>query len=278
MCSKAMNMKCRDCIVANYFSNDCCLPAHKQSPFHWISHWTGTHFAPISLYLLIFQLCLRHDGDPCPLTVEVLWIEFLQLIYWLTWSKGIKAADNHQCPKQTSRQTCSSSLQPVKEEHIPSVGLPLDPQATTPSDGLEDVNELCEMFKEANTLLDDREQRSCRVCTANLGNPLLTIVNTSSIFEMEVLFCICQNAGDKDEQLLMAQHFPSSLKQIETVFTVLVLNDFLMDNLECKTTAQQYYSKLQSITNQMSSDLVSVCHLLSEWHMACLDSHIVEPL
>ncbi|KAH9024318.1 hypothetical protein EDB85DRAFT_2075192 [Lactarius pseudohatsudake] len=31
----------------------------------------------------------------------------------------------------------------------------------------------------------------------------------------------------------------------------LILDDFLADNLECKTTAQQYYSKLQSITNRM---------------------------
>ena len=221
------------------------------------------HFAPISLHSLGFQLCIGHNGDPCPLTVEVLWFEFLQLIYWLTWSKGIKAADNHLCPKQTSRQTCSSSLQLVKEEHIPSAGLPLDPQATTPSDGLEDANELCKMFKDANTLLDDREQRSHRICTAKLGNPLLTIVNTSSIFEMEVLFCICQNVGDKDEQLFMARLFPSSLKQIETVFTFSVLDDFLMDNLECKATAQQYYSKLQSITNWMFPDLVPVCCLLS---------------
>ena len=126
---QAHGVKCRDCIGASYFCNDCCLLAHKQSPFHQISHRTGAHFAPISLHSLGFQLCIGHDGDPCTLTVEVLWFEFLQLIYWLTWSKGIKAADNHLCPKQTSRQTRSSSLQPVKEEHIPSAGLPSDPQA-----------------------------------------------------------------------------------------------------------------------------------------------------
>jgi hypothetical protein len=37
-----------------------------------------------------------------------------------------------------------------------------------------------------------------------------------------------------------------------------VLDDFLTDNLECKTTAQQYYSKLQSTTNRMFPDNVPV--------------------
>ncbi|KAH9172242.1 hypothetical protein EDB89DRAFT_2114234 [Lactarius sanguifluus] len=73
---------------------------------------------------------------------------------------------------------------------------------------------------------------------------------------MDVLFCICPNAGANDKQLLQAGLFPSTFKQIETAFTFSVLDDFLADNLECKTTAQQYYSKLQSITNQMFPDHV----------------------
>ncbi|KAH9011674.1 hypothetical protein EDB85DRAFT_1900862 [Lactarius pseudohatsudake] len=68
---------------------------------------------------------------------------------------------------------------------------------------------------------------------------------------MDVLFCICPNAGANDEQLLQAGLFPSTFKRIETAFTFTILDDFLADNLECKTTAQQYYSKLQSITNRM---------------------------
>ena len=75
---------------------------------------------------------------------------------------------------------------------------------------------------------------------------------------MEVLFCICPNAGATDEQLLETGLFPSSLKNIETVFAFSALDDLLIDNLECKTTAQQYYSKLQHISNQMFPDHVPV--------------------
>jgi hypothetical protein len=38
-----------------------------------------------------------------------------------------------------------------------------------------------------------------------------------------------------------------------------VLEDFLIDNLECKTTAQQYYSKLQCMTSKMIPNSVPVC-------------------
>src|ERR1700744_550205 len=70
-CGSAMAIKCGDCIGGNYFCVACCLQAHKRFPFHRMSQWTGAHFSPISLYSLGFKLCLEHDGEPCPLTVDV---------------------------------------------------------------------------------------------------------------------------------------------------------------------------------------------------------------
>jgi hypothetical protein len=111
--------------------------------------------------------------------------------------------------------------------------------------------------------MDSSENNSRRTRTAKSGNPLITVVNQTGVFNMEVLFCVCPNAGTRDEQLLQSGLFPSSFKQIETAFTFSVLDDFLADNLECKTTAQQYYSKLQSITNRMFPHIVPVCHAAS---------------
>jgi hypothetical protein len=87
----------------------------------------------------------------------------------------------------------------------------------------------------------------------------MTIVDCQGVFEMEVLFCACSKRVGKDEQLLAAGLFPATFKQIETLFTFSVLDNFLTDNLECKTTAQQYYSKLQSMTSSMFPDHVQVC-------------------
>ncbi|KAN0125385.1 hypothetical protein V8E53_015547 [Lactarius tabidus] len=107
------------------------------------------------------------------------------------------------------------------------------------------------------------------------GNPCpLTVeqmVHQSGIFSLEILYCICPKAVEKHEQFFNTGLFPSSFKQIETVFTFAVLDDFLADNLECKTTAQQYYSKLQSITNQMFPDSVpnlykQLLRASRQWH------------
>ena len=241
LCKEAMAVKCGDCIGGNYFCVACCLQSHKRSPFHRIFHWTGAHFLPISLYNLGFMLCLEHDGEPCPLTVDVRCFTVLSLPLYSLWNQGVRAAQQCLPTKQTPRvgspcggQQCPSSI-PMRD----SVGA---------ADTLFD--------------LDDSRKRTPRLRTSASGNPLVTMVHQSGVFDMEVLFCICPNAAARDEQLLHAGLFPSSLKQIETAFTFSVLDDFLLDNLECKTTAQQYYSKLQHITSQMFPDNVPVGHII----------------
>jgi hypothetical protein len=140
-----------------------------------------------------------------------------------------------------------------KPEHPPGAHHP--PTLESP----EDLTGLSDTLFDPSPMLDDSARSSQRTRTARSGNPLVTVVNQTGVFDMELLYCICPNAGARDEQLLMARLFPSSFKQIETVFTFSVLDDFLMDNLECKTTAQQYYSKLQSVTSRMFPDNVPVC-------------------
>jgi hypothetical protein len=117
--------------------------------------------------------------------------------------------------------------------------------------------------------LDYTEKGSQQTHTSQSGNPLITVVNQTGVFDMEILYCICPNAGARDEQLLKSALFPSSFKQIETAFTFSVLDDFLTDNLECKTTAQQYYSKLQSITNRMFPGYVPVYHIVVQNDSLC---------
>jgi hypothetical protein len=95
--------------------------------------------------------------------------------------------------------------------------------------------------------------------TAPSGNPMLTVVDRSGVFDMEMVFCVCSKEDNQDEQLLQSGLLPATFKSIKTLFTFTVLDDFIKDNLECKTTAQQYYSKLQSITSRMFPNLVPVC-------------------
>ncbi|KAH9009792.1 hypothetical protein EDB85DRAFT_2162272 [Lactarius pseudohatsudake] len=162
-------------------------------------------------------------------------------------ASGIQAAEEPQPSGRRPRRTRSASLISVEEEDAPSPGDPL-PSSYAPEymEGISDT-----LFDPSGDILDPSDRYTRRTRTAKSGNPLITIINQTGVFDMDVLFCICPNAGANDEQLLQAGLFPSTFKRIETAFTFSVLDDFLADNLECKTTAQQYYSKLQSITNQM---------------------------
>ena len=120
--------------------------------------------------------------------------------------------------------------------------------------------------------IDSNDANAPRARTARSGNPLVTVVDRTGIFNMEIVFCVCSDGGKQDEQLLRAGLFPATFKQIETVFTGSVLSDFLMDNLECKTTAQQYYSKLQSMTSKMFPNTIPVrfCSLVIFTSNICL--------
>ena len=199
LCKEAMAVKCGDCIGGNYFCVSCCLQAHKRSPFHRLFHWTGAHFSPISLYSLGFKLCLEHDGEPCPFTVDVRCVTVPYIRIILTWKQGIRTAQQSLPTKRTSRTE-------------PPSGGQRHPSSIPARDSLGIADTLFD--------LDDFGKRAPhRVRTSASGNPLVTVVHQSGVFNMEVLFCICPNAGTRDEQLLHAGLFPSSLKQIETAFT-----------------------------------------------------------
>jgi hypothetical protein len=118
------------------------------------------------------------------------------------------------------------------------------------------------LFNLLNDALDSGYSEAHILWTGTFGNPLLTIVDFRGVFDLEVLFYAHSNSQSMEEQLLRTLLFPATFKQIETVFSFSVLDDFLVDNLECKTTAQQYFSKLQSMTSTMFPDYVAVCLLI----------------
>ena len=190
---------------------------------------------------------------------------YAHIRYWLIYlcshpCQGVKASR-----KRRTRAAASSSLRSVEEEdgslvdtadHIRQLPTP---RATPQPDGPTTAPAISNtLFDFLDTPMDSSHSHVHRTRTGRNGNPLITSMDRSRVFEMEVLFCACSNAYSKDEQLLRAGLFPSTFKQIENIFTFAVLDNFLTDNLECKTTAQQYYSKLQSMTSAMFPDHVPV--------------------
>ncbi|KAI6110239.1 hypothetical protein EV401DRAFT_2059488 [Pisolithus croceorrhizus] len=67
----------------------------------------------------------------------------------------------------------------------------------------------------------------------------MTIVHTEGIFSHEVSHL----------DLLHQRLFPASISKPKTAFTFDVLDHFLIDALECKTSAMSFYQKLKRFTN-----------------------------
>lgn len=78
----------------------------------------------------------------------------------------------------------------------------------------------------------------------------LRIVDTSGIHTMNVHWCQCHPATAHHRQLLQLGLFPASTKCPKTAFTFDVLDDFLLDNWECKTAAESYVSKIIRATTK----------------------------
>ena len=84
-------------------------------------------------------------------------------------------------------------------------------QTQTPLVNRKDMQAPCNTLFEP--LLDDPLKGTIRMCTAKSGNPLISVVHQSGVFDMEILYCICANAADGHEQLIHSGLFPSKLKQ-----------------------------------------------------------------
>ncbi|KAG1869632.1 hypothetical protein F4604DRAFT_1881481 [Suillus subluteus] len=86
----------------------------------------------------------------------------------------------------------------------------------------------------------------------------MVIIDKSGVHCLEIRCCDCPNALSPDIQMFRHGFFPASFNRPKTAFTFSVLDDFLLDNLECGTSAMNYYSKLRRMTSSMFPHLVPV--------------------
>jgi hypothetical protein len=87
---------------------------------------------------------------------------------------------------------------------------------------------------------------------------ITTVVDMSGLHSLMIRFCHCAKALSSDMQLFETGLFPASFTLPKTVFTFAVLDDFLLDNLECGTSAMNYYSRLRRITSSVFPHLIPV--------------------
>lgn len=98
--------------------------------------------------------------------------------------------------------------------------------------------------------VDDNQHRFSHIPKTNaMDCPFILIVDTSGIHHLPLLMCPCQGSEKNIAEALASGLLPSTFKDIRTTFTTRCLDDFHLANLECKTSAYQFYQLLKRRTN-----------------------------
>ncbi|KAG1728761.1 uncharacterized protein EDB91DRAFT_1086001 [Suillus paluster] len=90
-----------------------------------------------------------------------------------------------------------------------------------------------------------------------LGVSNLVIVHSTGVYSHSVSWCQCSGAEKAQHlHLMKARLFPASITRPQSAFTFDVLDNFLIDTLECKTSAMSFYQKLHRFTNNAFPDKI----------------------
>ncbi|KAG6914541.1 hypothetical protein DXG01_016746 [Tephrocybe rancida] len=89
--------------------------------------------------------------------------------------------------------------------------------------------------------IEDRQ----RVPTSDaLNNSYVHVVHVNSVHHTPLTWCGCRGEAAITGDLVASGLLPTSFSRFWTFFTTAVLDDFRLLNLECKSSAYQYWSKI----------------------------------
>jgi CxC2 like cysteine cluster associated with KDZ transposases len=222
VCKETARWRCLCCLGRPMFCRGCCRKSHDKLIYHRLQKWTGLYFQDAGLWEVGVRLCVGHMGENCP-------------------------------SQETLLETCSI-LEDEKDRA--DVQLPHPKRYEDPDYVFDDGD--------PDYVDGDPDDPDWQDIPASQTDPLRTpapiadeldinhllLVDASGLISLPTIWCTCEAAERKpDEDLLDLQLFPISYRNIKTVFTFRSLDDYRLSNLECKTTAYQYYQKLRRLTN-----------------------------
>ncbi|KAF8816373.1 hypothetical protein BYT27DRAFT_7221526 [Phlegmacium glaucopus] len=212
-CTKLARWRCLCCLSRPMFCRECCRITHKQLIYHRLQKWTGWFFQDAGLWEVGVRLSVGHMGEKCP--SQGVLLEACRDLEARKDREDTLATENLLC----DHPNCSHMKDPEWHD-IPMLQTgPVPLRTPTPT-------------------MDD------------LDIEHILIVDASGLISLPAIWCAClekaEEAGRPDdaEQMLAA-----SYEKIKTVFSFHCLDDYRLSNLECKTSAYQYYQKLRRLTN-----------------------------
>ncbi|KAG1888829.1 hypothetical protein F4604DRAFT_1915889 [Suillus subluteus] len=209
--------KCHQCFSEPLLCTNCCRMKHQRLPFHRISQWTGGFFEDCCLVKTGLVISLGHNRNPYPCQgYEVDDIEN----FLAATSADAKHADDNIGPEQYPKDSNNSN-------DAYDAKLEEQPTGVRYSNDIDDLPTGVPFIKNHKTMT--------------------TIVDKSGVHTHIIKYCTCADAPSADIQPFQMGMFPASFD---------VLDDFLLDNLECGTSAMNYYNKLRRMTTGVFPHLV----------------------
>lgn len=87
-------------------------------------------------------------------------------------------------------------------------------------------------------------------------NPYVLFVHTNGLHSLPYIQCGCGGPQERIAGAVRMRLMPASFTIFKTMFTFDVLEDFRLANLECKTSAYQYYQLLRRKTEPLAPQIV----------------------
>jgi len=95
-------------------------------------------------------------------------------------------------------------------------------------------------------------QQSTNPTNNALNNHYVRVVHVNGVHHIALVTCNCQGADNVHVDLMYTQLLPTTFTHYKTLFTVAVLDDYRLSNLECKASTYQYYQKICWLTCPMA--------------------------
>ena len=97
-------------------------------------------------------------------------------------------------------------------------------------------------------------------CSAPSGQTLFTVVATNGVHTCHLAFCGCsEGRPNKIKQLMQARLFPATTREPHAAFTISLLKEFQLHNLESKKAAYDYLAALRRLSDNSFTADVPVC-------------------
>ena len=275
-----MSWRCDDCLGQPTYCTSCCRKAHLRSPFHRVRVWNGQTFCKSSLRKTGLTLYLGHGGEPCPhlrdrarpdvdaaplqppgsptaprpptppLQLEIDDPDFLAmfgLTALLTLDTPSATRQQSEDPDMTIPAALPVIPPVIEQSRSPSPSFPPAPSVPRHSEHVESESDE-EYFQFETGGLKSNILRFPKGYD-RYGNQWMTITDITGVHALPVHICDCAGSPQTYLQLLELGIYPVTYDRPQSAFTTRLLDDFDLDNLETKCSAQSYYEKLRRLTS-----------------------------